>query len=269
MTIPSDFFAGLGAAAGAVPQSGTQVLPPKLNDAGEAGLSGGVLTSARPAPKVVSQSQLANFKTLSTQQKNQLDAWAKRLIEKHQTTYEVSRLPSSGAGVSGQYVTRELDFHDIRDILIDIKHTRGVSDLEKAYVWSKIASMRGKSSENRLIGNLEGGYYGLSLQGANPAVIDDHRTRNTPNHALLPFTDTTHGFGFSADGTPGMGHLSQRDAFARIDQREAGFFGFIFPNRGDVNASKAIIRAFHAFLYAPASHQFEAFANTWIAGFVR
>jgi hypothetical protein len=268
MTIPANFFAGQGAYTGALPQPDMQVSF-KPDGAGETTPPGGILVSARPAPKVVSQSQLANFKTLSAQQKDRLDVWAKRLIDAHQATYEVSRLPLIGGGVSGQHVARELDFYGIRDILIDIKQTRGISDLEKAYVWNKIASMRGKSSENRLIGHLEGGYYNISLQGVNPAVIDDHRRLNTPNHALLPFTDTTHGFGVGADGTPGMGRQSLRDAFSRIEQREAGFFGFMFPNRGDANASKAIVRAFHAFLYAAPGHQFEAFANSWITSFVR
>lgn len=220
------------------------------------GAAGGLATTQSPV----------NFAAIQPDRKVMLNAKAEQLIARY--SFPTMRQASPEAlPVDG---LRGLDYYGFRNILVDLKDSRGYTDNEKAYIWSRIADAKGRAT---WFGGHEGGSYKVSIHGSNPAIRDSElggmRAQDTPSHSVMSFYDGHHGFGMNEKGVPGMGYMTRAAAHKRIDayETQSGFRSLFAPNgynAGDANASKASVDAFHAYRNAPMGHKFEAFANVWI-----
>jgi hypothetical protein len=245
----------------------------RFADMGAAVSVRGAAASTRMAGKIgAGTSELAttqspvNFAAMTPQRKVLLNAKAEQLIARY--SFPTMRQASPEAlPVDG---LRGLDYYGLRNILVDLKDSRGYNDNEKAYIWSRVADAKGRAT---WFSGHEGGSYKMSIHGSNPNIRDSEgggmRAQDTPSHSVMSFYDGHHGFGMNEKGVPGMGYMTRAAAHKRIDayETQSGLRSLFAPNgynAGDANASKASVDAFHAYRNAPTGHKFEAFANVWI-----
>jgi hypothetical protein len=210
-----------------------------------------------------------NFNAIPAERKAVLDAEATRQINRNSygTVRQASpeALPTDGP--------REIDYNGFKNILTDLKNNKSYNDNEKAYIWSEIANQKGSSSKLGVFSGFSGGTYVPSINGSKPSVRDSDlgglRAKDTPGHTVLSFQDGYHGFGVNG-GKAGMGYMSPQGAREAIKDHETprGLTSPLGFNRGDYNASVAMVDSFHAYRNAAPGHKFEAFANTWINGIV-
>lgn len=244
---------------------GTDALTDGALIAGKPGSSQGGL---KPGRGYATTQSPVNFDAIPNSRKEQLNGQAELLIMRYSTKPD-ARVAPNGTPLNDH--PPEIDYNGFKNILTDLKNDRAYSDNEKAYIWSQIANQKGQSS---LFGGWNHGTYRPTIAGSNPNVRDSDlwgvRAQDTPGHTVLPFTDTYHGFGIAGDGTPGMGYMTRDAAQRRIVDHETprGLTSPLGFNRGDANASMAMVDAFHAYRDAPTGHKFESFANTWINGIV-
>ncbi|MEM1116534.1 MAG: hypothetical protein AAF845_07995 [Bacteroidota bacterium] len=160
----------------------------------------------------------------------------------------------------------QIDFVDLKNIVTHLASRGDMTDIEKAYVWSTIADWKGVG------GNWEYSNDSLHIdnRGVRPELIDSHpgRAWNTPSHSVVPFHDPVHGFGAlqfesGAYGYIGYAYDSPTRAAERIREAETHIGSWV-DNPGDMNASIASVRAFHAWRDAPDGQRFDAFARTWV-----
>ena len=201
--------------------------------------------------------QRADFSLIAPDRQAALGAYAEDLV--------LSRATPVGSQ-SPRAIQRppQIDYYDLRDILIEIRDNPNVGDLEKAYVWNEVAQMKGNAG----LTGYSNARVTIVNNGIDPDLIDDHpgRAWNTSNHAVVPFTDGYHGFGGN-----GMGNVTWPDAVQRIRDHERGIVFGIGANPGDAEASMASVAAFHAWRDAPQGdgYRFREFADAWIRGVMK
>lgn len=166
--------------------------------------------------------------TIPGWRRQQLEASAKLLMDRYK------RPPPSGRG------RPIMDYRDLGRMLREIASWKGMTNTEKAYLWSEVATKRRK--ELTIVNDY-----------VPRAVIDSRSPENTANHIVLPFHDGYHG---------PMAAMSDEEALRRINDHES-ILG-INMNAGDTEASIRMVRTFRA-----AYVSFEAFAEAWNANFVQ
>ena len=137
-----------------------------------------------------------------------------------------------------------MDYRDLGRMLREIASWKNMTNTEKAYLWSEVATKRRK--ELTIVNDY-----------VPRAVIDSRSPENTANHIVLPFGDGYHG---------PMAAMSDEEALRRIIAHESiSIFNIINfnMNPGDTEASIRMVRTFRA-----AFVSFEAFAEAWNANFV-
>jgi hypothetical protein len=227
-----------------------------------------LLAQRTTQPGIVTTQSPVNFNAIPADRKADLNNRAEQLIDQYAASRADPRVAPNGTPLP-EHHHRVLDYNSFKNILTDLKNDRSMSDNEKAYVWSEIADQKGSSSPTSPFTGFSGGTYRPSINGSNPDVRDSDlgglRARDTPGHTVLSFQDSYHGF-----GAGGMGYQTRDAAWARIADHETprGLTSPLGFNRGDANASMAMVDAFHAYRDAPTGHKFESFANQWIAGIV-
>lgn len=213
----------------------------------------------------LTREQAADFTLIPSARRADLrtKAWEEFVeVYAHGDTYRVHDIEN---GIQRGYEDiPQLDFVDLRNIMRDLEGRTDMTDLEKAFVWSEIADAKGVGG----VLGYENARLHITNRGVQRDLIDSHsifgfggRAWNTPSHTVVPFHDPVHGFGALEPGRYiGYAYDSLPEAMERIEEAEAHFGG----NPGDVNASIASTRAFHAWRDAPEGQRFSAFADTWI-----
>ena len=208
-----------------------------------------------------------DFDQIPKADQDRLGGTAENLINRHADS---TRKTGGGAAAMQRKPLPILDYHDMGDILKDLKASRTMTDQEKAFVWSKIADAKGSGDVSGGWLRTSGTRYYPSIEGANPRNIDSDplktqlRAGNTPNHTHVGFEDTHHGFGEDDK------YENKQWAMKGADQVESELLAYekigdpIWENPGDYNASQSMVAAFHAYRDAPEGHRFESFANVWL-----
>ncbi len=157
---------------------------------------------------------------------------------------------------------RSLDYNSFAGMLNHLSGRRDLNDLEKAYVWSTVADSKGEA--NNWSNRFENGAYSISLDGSKDEIHDSQpgRAWNTPNHSVLSFADSYHGFGNPTPGSDqSLAYLSRGDANQRIRDHES-FLG-VSLNNGDIQASQRVVAAFRQYRTSDWGDKFESFAKEW------
>lgn len=281
---PDAYAASVVAALGAGDSRQTVALAQSYLDGGGtvpealgAALHSRDLLAQTPSVGDLSGTQRADFSLISDARRQELDQSARDYVRSY-ADGDVQRVNGDfidlGVGGAGganvptreTYLVPRIDFVDLKNILEDLMGRTDMGDIDKAYVWNQIASAKGQAG----LVEYDNAQVHIENRGVRDYLLDDHWTRewNTSNHTVVPFTDGYHGFGNPNGREPGMGYVSEADAYNRIQQHEEGWILGLGANPGDRHASMATVAAFHAWRDAPEGQRFNAFAQTWIEGVI-
>lgn len=224
--------------------------------------------SSTPSPEPMKVAARPNAKVpydpgaqLDAVRRWELQAFARSLVGEFGTTS--ARLETPEGPVTP---LPKLGYDDIGKVVNRIAADPRLSEKEKAYAWNQFASHRSFEGDEQVTD-----WYEVTLDGANPKVIDTFRDYDSPRHAVVSLDDR---YVSKWAHTPSL-----RDAeglIRKAEENEGGPLGrfgrWVFSlfgkgpiNEGDVHSTLGAVAAFQAW----ERDGFSAFAQTWNQHFVK